>query len=233
MLESYNKLMGIRDYKNFAQGEHYHVFNRGVGKMKIFRDEQDYRVFLSRLKENLFPNSKIKSLEGHLLGKGHTPYIRKELPNGAFSLIAYCLMPNHFHFLLKQNTDIPIGKLLLKVCSSYSIYFNKKYNRVGSLFQDQFKSERVDKNEYLLWLSAYIHLNPRVADMVKDDSKWKWSSYLEYLKLSSDNLCEKEIISGQFGNTNYYQKIVEDAFEPIKLRKDPLLDIMNVEFEFP
>src|SRR3989344_1781777 len=125
--------MGIRDYKNFAEGEYFHIFNRGVGKMNIFKDDQDYRVFISRLTENLFPNRKTISLEGRLQGKSHTPYLRKLLPDGVFSLVAYCLMPNHFHLLLKQNTELPLSKLILKVCSSYSKYFNKKYERVGAL----------------------------------------------------------------------------------------------------
>ena len=156
--------------------------------MNIFKDDQDYRVFISRLTENLFPNRKTISLEGRLQGKSHTPYLRKLLPDGVFSLVAYCLMPNHFHLLLKQNTELPLSKLILKVCSSYSKYFNKKYERVGALFQDRFKTECVDKNEYLLWLSSYIHLNPRIANLVKSDLDWKWSSYPEYLDHFSGNL---------------------------------------------
>lgn len=229
----YNKIMGIRDYKNFTLGEHYHIFNRGVGRMKIFRNNQDYGVFLSRMRENLFPNLKLKLEEGALLGgKKRYIYTRKSLPKGAFSLIAYCLMPNHFHLLIKQNTDIPISKLLLKICSSYSIYFNKKYNRVGSLFQDQFKAEIVNKNEYLIWLSAYIHLNPRVANIASDSLSWEWSSYPEYLKLSENRLCEKNIILDQFESLKNYQKNVENSYESIKSKKEPLLDILNVEFEF-
>lgn len=201
--------------------------------MVIFRDVQDYKVFLSRLKENLFPNFKIVSPEGALQGKSHTPYVRKLLPEGAFSLVAYCLMPNHFHLLLKQNSGIPLSRLILKVCSSYSKYFNKKYERVGALFQDRFKTEHVNKNEYLLWLSAYIHLNPRIANLVKDDLKWKWSSYPEYLNISAENLCEKDIVTDQFKDIKIYKKIVSDSFEPIKSKKDPIFDILNVEFEFP
>ena len=201
--------------------------------MVIFKDNQDYRVFISRLKENLYPNLKVNPLDGAHRGRSHTPYIRKLLPEGAFLLIAYCLMPNHFHLLLKQNSRIPLSKLILKVCGSYSKYFNKKYNRVGSLFQDQFKTERVDNNEYLLWLSAYIHLNPRVANLVRDDLKWEWSSYKEYLDISANTLCDRKIISDQFSNPKMYQKIVNDAFSPIKSKKYPLLEILNVEFESP
>lgn len=201
--------------------------------MDIFKDEQDFRVFLSRLKENLSPNLKIIPPEDRLQGRNHTPYVRKTLPAGAFSLVAYCLMPNHFHILIKQNTDLSITKLISKVCTSYSKYFNNKHERVGSLFQDKFKAEHVNKNEYLLWLSFYIHLNPRVANLVINDSGWKWSSYLEYLNLPSESICEKEIILDQYNNINSYKKAMEDAYGPIKNRKDINFDVLNVEFESP
>ncbi len=204
--------------------------------MNIFNDDQDYRVFLSRLRENLYPNRKAVAPEGALQGlrgKGHTPYLRKLLPEGAFSLVAYCLMPNHFHLLLRQNTSIPLSKLILKVCTSYSKYFNKKCERIGALFQDRFKTEHVGKNEYLLWLSSYIHLNPRIANLVKKDLDWRWSSYPEYMDHFSGDLCDKKIILEQFGDTKSYKKAVERAFAPIKSRKEPNLDILNVEFEFP
>jgi len=225
--------MGLRDYKNFAEGEYYHVYNRGVGKMVIFKDQQDFHVFLSRLKENIFPSLKIIPPEDRHQGKNHTPYIRKTLPVGAFSLITYCLMPNHFHILIKQNTNLSITKLISKVCTSYSKYFNKKYERVGSLFQDKFKAEHVNKNEYLLWLSVYIHLNPRIANLVINDTGWKWSSYPEYLNLSPESICEKEIILEQYKNINSYKKTVEDSYLPIKNRKNIIFEILNVEFESP
>ncbi|MEK9185249.1 MAG: transposase [Patescibacteria group bacterium] len=227
--------MGIRDYKSFAPGEYYHVYNRGVGKMSIFKDEQDFRIFLSRLQENIFPNRQISLEDAHQGGqtKNHTPYIRKILPEDAFSLISYCLMPNHFHILIRQNNDTPISKLISKVCTSYSKYFNKKYDRVGALFQDQFKCQIINKNEYLLWLSVYIHLNPKVARLVKNSSSWKWSSYLEYLGLDGNNLCEKGIILEQTTNSKSYQNMVEYSFGAIVSKKYPMVDILDPEFESP
>lgn len=223
--------MGTRDYKNFAPGEYYHVYNRGVGKMNIFEDDQDYRVFLSRLRENLFPNDELISLEGAVQGnkRNHTAYVRKSLPPNSFALICYCLMPNHFHLLIKQNEEVSITKLLSKICTSYSKYFNNKHERVGVLFQDRFKAERVSKNEYLLWLSVYIHLNPRVANLVKNDDSWKWSSCSEYLGHSSEN-CDKTIILEQCKN---YKQLMDEAYESIKKRKNILFEILNVEFESP
>ena len=185
--------MNNRDYKDFAINEIYHVYNRGVGKMNIFLDETDYRVFFSRLKENLFP----KLIDYSLLPK-HAAR-RKTLPPSSFDLISYCLMPNHFHFLVKQNTDLPITQLVLKVCTGYSKYFNKKYDRVGSVFQDRFKSVRIKKNNQLLWVSYYIHKNPVESGLVRRPEKYKWSSFSEYKNLVSEPICKnkKEIITEQ------------------------------------
>ena len=186
--------MKNRDYKEFAPNEIYHIYNRGVGKMKIFLDDQDYGVFISRLKENLFPE-KVDDTKLSWLEKR-----RKLLPPDSFSLVSYCLMPNHFHLVIKQLTDLPIGKIILKVCTSYSMYFNKKYNRVGTVFQDQFKAVLVENNGQLLWLSFYVHKNPLEAGLITEIEKYKWNSYLDYANLENDSLCKKDLLLEQFKN---------------------------------
>jgi len=163
-------IVSKRDYKNFIQGGLYHVFNRGNAKMPIFLSPDDYEFFLLRLKQNLYPSRfeiKKNSVNGYTL---------KALPEGSFDLICFCLMPNHFHFILKQNSKLPISNLISKVCCSYSKYFNKKYERVGSLFQDQFKSVKIESNEQLLWLISYIHSNPVRAKLVDKPEDYLYSS---------------------------------------------------------
>ncbi|OHB15369.1 MAG: hypothetical protein A2431_03720 [Candidatus Zambryskibacteria bacterium RIFOXYC1_FULL_39_10] len=190
--------MNNRDYKEFAKGEIYHIYNRGVGKMNIFKDEEDFKVFLFRLKENLFPE---------LIKKDNRPklsYRRKILPPKSFDLIAYCLMPNHFHLLIKQNSDISISTLVLKLCGGFSKYFNKKHDRIGSLFQDKFKAVKIYKNDQLLWTSLYIHENPIKAGLTDNLSGYKWSSYLDYAGLQNNNLCKKDIILEQFNSPKAY-----------------------------
>ena len=190
--------MNNRDYKDFAEDEIYHVYNRGVGKMDIFIDDQDYKIFIARLKENLYPE---------LIDYSELPKYavrRKTLPPNSYDLISFCLMPNHFHMLLKQNGNLPITQLILKVCTGYSKYFNKKYNRVGSIFQDRFKSVRIKKNEQLLWTSFYIHKNPIEAKIVTNLSNHKWNSFLEYTNPVSEGLCKKELILDQFQTSNSY-----------------------------
>lgn len=194
-----------RDYKEFSPGEFYHVYNRGVGKMNIFIDEEDYNFFLNRLFESVHPEM-LKNLK-------FTPR-RKLLPENSFELTAYCLMPNHYHILIKQIDDLPISLLMSKVCTSYSMYFNKKYERVGSLYQDIFKCVRVESNAQLLWLSAYIHNNPVKSKIVNDPFSYKWSSAKEYLDSSTKNMCSKSVIMEQISNKTHYKKLLSDELTP-------------------
>ena len=103
-------------------------------------------------------------------------------------------MTNHFHFLIQQNTDLDISKLMLKVCTGYSKYFNKKYKQTGGLFQAKFRAIQVEDTEYFLWLSAYIHTNPSVAKIIEDDREYIWSSYRDYLGKREGTLCDKSKI---------------------------------------
>lgn len=209
--------MNTRDYKILAENGYYHIFNRGVGKMDIFKDPFDKQNFLLRMKENLFPEMVPISVRKASPGG----YFRKLLPSGAFTLLAYCLMPNHFHFLLRQNTALPISKFMLKVCGSYVKYFNLRHERVGSLFQDQYKAVRVETDSQLLWLSAYIHNNPRVAGLVEDLNNHPWNSYLDYLNSDNETIVDKAFILGMMANEEQqYKKFVSDACEKIKERKD-------------
>jgi putative transposase len=229
------KKMSNRDYKNFAPNCFYHVYNRGVNKVDIFIDDQDKKFFLNRLKENLFPKLEINLDEDSdkSFTKNHTPYVRKNLPEGSFSLISYCIMPNHFHILIRQNGEIPVSKLISKVCTSYSKYFNLKYGRVGAVFQDQFKAIYVDDNEYLLWLSAYINLNPVVSGIVKFAENWKWGSYSEFLNESTDLLCDKEVIKDQFKSMKSYRESISDFLKVVQAKKLSEIETNYAEFETP
>jgi REP element-mobilizing transposase RayT len=183
----WSNLMKNRDYKEFAANQFYHIYNRGQGKGDIFLDNADRKFFLLRLKENLWP-------EQATITPSPGGYIRQLLPSKSFCLHCYCLMPNHFHFLLEQTSNLPISKLLAKVCTSYSKYFNKKYERVGHTFQDAFKAVLVVSDAQLLWLSAYIHQNPNVGGLVTKLSDYPWSSYLDYAGTRNGTLVDKSFI---------------------------------------
>lgn len=211
--------MNNRDYKNLSPGNYYHIYNRGNGRMAIFIDDQDYTNFLKRLKLALGTEDlQSRSLRPNSLRI-------QPLPKESFSIIGYCLMPNHFHFLIKQNKDISISKLMTKVCGSYSKYFNQKYDKVGHLLQDKFKSVLIENNEYLLWLSAYIHQNPKVAGLVNNLKDYPWSSYPDYINLENKSISDTDIILSQM-NVGQYCDFVEDSYLAIKERK--IIDKLDI-----
>lgn len=139
----------------------YHIMVRGLNKMNLFNDKQDKQKFL----ETLSRFSKFNE----------------------FSLYAYCLMDNHVHLLVKEEVE-PISISMKRICVSYSYYFNKKYNRVGHVFQDRFRSERIENDGYLLQCIRYIHNNPIKADIVTKPENYYFSSYRIYIDKDRDEL---------------------------------------------
>ena len=213
--------MKNRDNRNFAKNGFYHIYNRGNAKQNVFLDDEDRSFFLYRLKENLPRLAEGALLQGaSLVAEPSGRYIRKTLPPGCFSLLSYCLMPNHFHFLIRQNTELSISKLIGKVFTSYSKYFNAKYDRVGHVFQDRFKAVLIETDSQLLWVSAYIHQNPKVAGLVEDLVNYKWSSYPDYLGLRNGTLCEKKFLLGMLAGVASYKQFVEDSYHLIHNRKE-------------
>ncbi len=150
--------------KEFAEDQYYHLYNRGVEKRDVFLDQQDYTVFLGLLKK-------------YLTGDSGTKTHRHKFDNlsGQVSLLAYCLMPNHFHLLLYQTSQDAITKLMRRIVTGYVMYFNNKYSRVGTLFQGTYRASHINADAYLHHISRYIHMN---AD---DYQAWPYSS-LKYYK---------------------------------------------------
>lgn len=226
--------MNNRDYRKSGANSFHHIYNRGNDKMNIFLDENDYYSFLGLLEENIlgkkeyfFPKTFVSPLtSSHMIGK---KYVRKLLPTGSFELVCFCLMPNHFHLLVRQVKELKVSKLLSKVCTSYSKRFNKKYGHIGHVFQDQFKSVLVENNNQLLHLSSYIHSNPKVGKLVKDLENWKFSSYLNFINKERYNLCSKNIILEQFSNFKTYKNFVEDSVEKIKSAKNLNYALLDLE----
>jgi putative transposase len=174
-----------RDYKNLVSGEYYHVYNRGHGYRNVFHDDQDYRNYIKRLSILLgFELGPRRHAKGNLR---LTP-----VPAGSFDILSYCLMPNHFHILIKQNADTKISVLMNRLGTSYGKYFNTKYSLVGSVFQDTFKAKLVENDPYLSYLTAYIHNNP-------GDLNYPYSSFGEYIH-NTKGICNKDLILRMFNN---------------------------------
>ena len=138
--------------KQFIADSSYHCYNRGVNKMPIFIDEQDHGVFLNRLMRILSDPEDIRD-EHRERGRIKSFYKRVELRS-------YCLMPNHFHLLLYQHDDTAISEFMRTLGTSYTMYFNNRYERVGHLFQGRYKARLITSDDDAIHISRYIHLNP-------------------------------------------------------------------------
>jgi putative transposase len=182
--------------KIFAENTYYHAYNRGVEKRDIFIDNQDYEVFLHLLKYYLSEkNEGIHPFE--LVAPQDKPIRPRPLKNlnKEVDLIAYCIMPNHFHLLIKQKTKDGMTKLLRAISTTYALYFNRRYNRQGTLFQGRYKATIIDNESYLLHLSRYIHLNP-LSLVTRTDlvTSWPYSSYPYFLRIKKSDWVKPEII---------------------------------------
>lgn len=204
--------------KQYTDNAYYHIYNRGVEKRSTFQDKQDYVVFLSYLKEYLLPKEEQKLREK--LSDPQTPYKKKDkiiksLRLNNFSdeikLISYCLMPNHFHFLIKQKNSDSIHKFMQSFTTRYTMYFNKKYKRVGSLFQAVYKAVLVTNEKQLTYLTKYIH--KQALALQGETLQEQPSSYNEYLKLRSTSWIHCEEILSYFSIHNLdlsYKAFVEE-----------------------
>lgn len=207
----------------FAVGEYYHIYNRGVEKRNIFTNDSDYKRFIKLL----------------FVANGTKSFVYRDLKDKKLSEInrgeqlvaigAYCQMPNHFHILVKEIKKGGISLFMEKFTTGYSKYFNKKYDRVGVLFQDRFKAQHVDRDEYLKYLFAYIHLNPikiieskwkekKIKNIKKAEQflqNYKYSSFLDYMGVQRE---ENKILSLEefpkyFLSTHEFQDFINDWIE--------------------
>lgn len=207
----------------FASGEYFHVFNRGTNKMEIFLDEKDYIRFQKLL---YISNSRETVKFSDLDPK--SPYRVWTLERGEtlVDIGAYTLMPNHFHILIRSKNEKDTALFLQRVLLSYSKYFNKKYNRSGTLFQGKSKSEHLSEDVYLKYLYTYIHLN--IIKLIQNDWKevgikdiekareylksYKYSSFLDY---SDNERLESKILNkvefpDYFQTGQEFEKEIED-----------------------
>ena len=209
--------------KLYLENGFYHIYNRGVEKRIIFQDEQDYSVFLSYLKEYLLPKN-----ESELMNKLSNPLLSyKEkaeiirlinLNNfaGEISLLAYCLMANHFHLLIKQNSANSIDSFMNSLGTRYTMFFNRKNKRVGHLYQGEYKAVLVETDEQLLHLSRYIHSQALASKghafrgwAEKEDQP---SSFPEYLGLRNTKWINTSEISNFFSKNKQFYPSSYEAF---------------------
>lgn len=193
----------------------YHILNRGIAHQPIFQNRSNYRRVLETIAYYQFQNPPLRYSHYIRLNiKEKSAYLKNlKKKNLLVENVAYCLMPNHLHFLLRQLKDNGISTFMSNLANSYTRYFNTKYKRVGPLFQGKFKAVRVETDEQLVHLSRYIHLNPftsYVVKSIKQLEKYPHSSLPEYLNLQKTSMCAKQMILDRFINLQAYKKFVFD-----------------------
>ena len=204
--------------------QYYHIFNRGTEKRKIFTQSRDYNRFLQTFFYYQFTNLK-KSFSK--LTKSELELFKPFGDEKQVEIICYVLMPNHFHFIIKQLKEGGISSFISKFCNSYSKYFNTKYSRVGPLFQARFKAVLIDTDEQLIHVSRYIHLNPIVSGLTKNLADYRWSSYHEYLT-GKNLICSIHEVLNLFSSLNDYKNFTEaqiDYGTTLEILKHKTIDI--------
>lgn len=220
--------------KLYVENGYYHIYNRGVEKRSVFEDSQDYSVFLNYLKEALLPKNRKElydKLSDETLSWPERERIKRTLSLKNFfdeiDLLAFCLMPNHFHLLIKQNHPRSIDNLTSSLMTRYAMYFNKKNSRTGPLFQGVYKAVLVVSEGQLLHLSRYVHRNP--LSLIKGALHQKqYSSLPEYLGKRRTEWVKPGAILGYFSKTNpsnSYFSFVDETEDLTQLKELILEDL--------
>jgi REP element-mobilizing transposase RayT len=173
---------------SFVAGQYYHIYNRGANRERIFRIEDNYIFLLRRLKEHIIKTQ--------------------------ISVIAYCLMPNHFHFLFRQDGAVSISQLMQAVFNSYTKAFNKAFDRSGTLFEGPFEAILIDRNDHLIHLCRYIHRNPLDAGLVSHPGQWLYSNYLEWVEERAGTLLDRGFVRDLFPDPKGYERFVLEYIPP-------------------
>lgn len=187
---------------NFAPKEFYHLYNRGTEKRDIFLSPNDYERFAALL----YICNQLSPAILRIQGKTLSELIKIKQEENLVEIVTYCLMPNHIHLLVRASQENGISKFMQKLMTGYTMYFNKKYERAGALFQGKFKATHVSEDRYLNYLISYIHLNPikliepewkeiGISDLSRAEKyldRYKYSSYLDY---QDQERIEKNIIN--------------------------------------
>lgn len=201
----------------FANGEYYHIYNRGVARQPIFSDKRDCERLLLTLSFYRFLSPKVKLSRLLQLPYDQRETILEEMNTKGKKLveiISFAFMPNHFHLLLKQNIKNGISIFLSKVTNSYTRYFNLRHKRVGDLFQGVFKALHLENEEQFIHLSRYIHLNPIISFIIKESDllSYPWSSMPDYLRGKSELIELKPVLS-HFKSSEGYRQFIFDQVD--------------------
>lgn len=191
-----------------AEGEVYHIYNQGVARSAVFTQTTDYSRLIETFAYYQYRDPPVRfSQIARWLAKQKVSPVKPSAPR-IVEIYCYCLMPNHFHLLIKQLSEDGVSTFVSRSINSYTRYFNTRHRRVGPLFKGPFKAVRIETDQQLIHVSRYIHLNPLVSFVTRDLNKYRWSSYPTYIGLVKDNLCKKEEVLSHFSSVEDYQSFV-------------------------
>ena len=198
-----------------ANDQVYHVFNRGIERRTIFTKKREYQRMTDTLWYYRHAHVPMTLSAYYALPQAAKEMMTARLNSDTrygVSILAYCLMPNHFHLLLRQHIDQGVQKFMAIIQNSYTKYFNTKYKRVGPLLQGTFKAVWIESDEQLLHVSRYIHLNPVASFLVSDAHllTYPWSSLSEYENPRRDGICDTATILGMMKTRTAYRNFVLD-----------------------
>lgn len=196
--------MGLRK-TILATGEYYHILNRSIQGIPILKGKRECTLFLEAIKYYLQPNPPTR----FSIYRVSKERYRINLEESLVGIINFCLMPNHFHFTLRQEKEKGIRKFIQRLTNSFAHYFNLKYKNKGPLFEGNFKAIRVETDEQLIHLSRYIHLNPVTAYLVENPEDYPYSSYRAYLKKEDSEIVDSSSILEHFSSPERYQGFVK------------------------
>ncbi len=183
-----------RDIVQFVPGEYYHIYNRGARGVTLFHERSNYQFVLQHIRDYL---------------------VELEL-----TLIACCLMPNHYHWLVRQNGSYAAGLLPQRVFNRYSKAYNVRYQHSGTLFQGRYQSKHVDTEVYLMHLCRYIHGNPVRHGIRRNPNDWPYSNYLEWTEQRSGKLVDKGFVTSRFPDLSDYERFVTEGLRMSKLPEE-------------
>lgn len=183
----------------FVPEGYYHIYNRGNNRGAIFFEQENYLYFLQGIKRYLLP---------------------------AADIIAYCLMPTHYHLMVMVKQTSEVSSAMMKLSVSYTKAINKRFGRVGVLFQGAFQAKPITNSSHLLHLCRYIHANPVKDGLVTDPSNWPYSNYLEWIGERDGALINRGFIQIQFPDPNDYKDFVSDYLQTRKMPED-VIEYLN------
>jgi putative transposase len=212
-----------------APGEYYHLFNRGVNKQVIFHDNRDYARFLFLI---LYFQTEIKFPQ---VGRHIDKYVKSRafdieevdevVKNRKVELVSFCIMSDHFHLIIREISEGGISSYMQRVLTAYSKYYNTKYQKSGHVFQGPYRFIHVEDNEQLLYLSTYIHRNPReILKWLGKEDQYEWSSYQDFIIENRwRGLLLNDIVLGQFKSKEKYREFSNSS--PAKAIQDELVSM--------